>query len=50
MRLLDKILRQLMKTGELNAIPMTRDDMYGEEKRLHALEDAPGWRLSRAAE
>jgi hypothetical protein len=29
---------------------MTWDYMYEEEKRLHALEDAPEWHLSRAAE
>jgi len=33
-----------------DAIPMTWDYMFEEERRLHALEEAPEWHLSRAAE
>jgi cyclopropane-fatty-acyl-phospholipid synthase len=41
---------QLQYVKRRDAIPMTWDYMYEEEKRLHALEDAPEWHLSRAAE
>jgi cyclopropane-fatty-acyl-phospholipid synthase len=41
---------QLQYVKRRDAIPMTRDYMYEEERRLRALEDAPEWHLSRAAE
>lgn len=41
---------QLQYVKRRDAIPMTWDYMYEEERRLHALEDAPEWHLSRAAE
>jgi cyclopropane-fatty-acyl-phospholipid synthase len=41
---------QLQYVKRRDAIPMTWDYMFEEERRLHALEDAPEWRLSRAAE
>jgi cyclopropane-fatty-acyl-phospholipid synthase len=41
---------QLQYVKRRDAIPMTWDYMFEEERRLHALEDAPEWHLSRAAE
>ena len=41
---------QLQYVKRRDAIPMTWDYMFEEERRLHALEEAPEWHLSRAAE
>jgi cyclopropane-fatty-acyl-phospholipid synthase len=41
---------QLQYVKRRDAIPMTWDYMFEEEQRLHALEEAPEWHLSRAAE
>ena len=41
---------QLQYVKQRDAIPMTWDYMFEEERRLHALEEAPEWHLSRAAE
>jgi cyclopropane-fatty-acyl-phospholipid synthase len=41
---------QLQYVKRRDAIPMTWDYMYEEERRLHTLDEAPEWHLSRAAE
>ncbi|HYI64410.1 MAG TPA: cyclopropane-fatty-acyl-phospholipid synthase family protein [Allosphingosinicella sp.] len=41
---------QLQYVKRRDAIPMTWDYMFEEERRLHQLEEAPEWHLSRAAE
>ena len=41
---------QLQYVKRRDAIPMTWDYMFEEERRLHALDEAPEWHLSRAAE
>ena len=41
---------QLQYVKRRDAIPMTWDYMFEEEQRLRALEEAPEWHLSRAAE
>jgi cyclopropane-fatty-acyl-phospholipid synthase len=41
---------QLQYIKQRDAIPMTRDFMFEEEKRLRGLEEPPEWHLSRAAE
>jgi len=41
---------QLQYVKRRDAIPMTWDYMFEEERRLHSLEEAPEWHLSRAAE
>jgi cyclopropane-fatty-acyl-phospholipid synthase len=41
---------QLQYVKRRDAIPMTWDYMFEEERRLHALEEAPEWRLNAAAE
>jgi cyclopropane-fatty-acyl-phospholipid synthase len=41
---------QLQYLKRRDAIPMTREFMFEEEARLRALEEAPQWHLSRAAE
>jgi cyclopropane-fatty-acyl-phospholipid synthase len=41
---------QLQYVKRRDAIPMTWDYMFEEEKRLHGLEDAPEWHVRAAAE
>jgi len=41
---------QLQYVKRRDAIPMTWDYMYEEERRLHTLDEDPEWHLSRAAE
>jgi len=41
---------QLQYVKRRDAIPMTWDYMFEEERRLHTLDEAPEWHLSRAAE
>ena len=41
---------QIQYLKRRDAIPMTWDYMFEEERRLHGLEQAPEWHLSRAAE
>ena len=41
---------QIQYLKHRDAIPMTWDYMFEEERRLHGLEEAPEWHLSRAAE
>ena len=37
---------QLQYVKRRDAIPMTWDYMFEEERRLHALEEAPAWHLA----
>jgi len=41
---------QLQYVKRRDAIPMTWDYMFEEERRLHTMDEAPEWHLSRAAE